>query len=344
MSGRQERAEHRGGRGVETGAGTRPPAVASPPSIGSAPSGPIPGHSTFRSRALAVWGVLNVTPDSFSDGGEHLATDAAVAHARQLFGEGADVVDIGGESSRPKGATYGEGFAEVSAEAELARVLPVVRTLAEDIVAGRFGRPVALSIDTVKGSVAAACVEAGCALVNDVSMGRDPALLEAVARSEAQYVLMHTRGRGEVVAAHTDYGADVVATVRAELEAAAERAVAAGVVGGRIWFDPGLGFAKTPAQSAALLGGTARLAASGHRVLVGASRKSFVGALGPNADGTVPPPRAREPGTHATTTFAALGGAQAVRVHDVAGAHQVAQLAAATLLHSVRSVRGEGRP
>jgi dihydropteroate synthase len=266
---------------------------------------------------VGVWGVLNVTPDSFSDGGRYLSAERAIAHGEALASQGADVLDVGGESSRPPGKTYGAGFARVPVEEEVARVRPVVEALA--------GAGHAVSIDTVKGVVAQAALEAGARIVNDVSMGSDPALLEATAAHGAELVLMHTRDRGRVDASTTAYG-DVVAEVLAELERAVAKAEARGIPRDRIWLDPGIGFAKTPAQSAALLGGIPRLVATGHRVLVGASRKSFIGALTRRGDEPTPTPQQRLGGSLAAVCLAARGGAHAVRVHDVFESRQALRL------------------
>jgi dihydropteroate synthase len=282
-----------------------------------------------------VWGVINVTPDSFSDWGRFASADEAVAAGLGLVREGADVVDVGGESTRPRGATYGEGARPVSAAEELRRVLPVVEALS------RAG--VRVSIDTSKGEVAARALEAGARVVNDVTGGRDPALLRAVARAGAELVLMHNRGAGAVDAESTRYG-DVVDDVLAELRACVDRAVAAGVSRDRLWLDPGLGFAKTPAQSLALLARTADLVrrAEGLRVLVGASRKAFLGEA-VRADGREPPP----PGERLAASLvaalrAARAGAHAVRVHDVAATRQaLAMDAALAAAVGERAERGE---
>ena len=181
-----------------------------------------------------LWGVLNVTPDSFSDGGRYLDPRAAVEHGRRLLAEGADVLDVGGESSRPAGDTYGKGFEPVPAAEEIRRVVPVIETLTHELHA-------TVSIDTVKPEVAAAALSAGARFVNDVRCAEDPALAEAAAAAHASYVIMHNRGRGEVRAPNTDYD-DVVAEVLEELLAAAERVERAGVPRSSIWLDPGLGF------------------------------------------------------------------------------------------------------
>jgi len=273
-----------------------------------------------RSPSCALWGVLNVTPDSFSDGGRYLDVDAAVAHGRALRLAGAEVIDVGGESTRPRGATYGAGYVPVSAEEECARVLPVVTALARD--------GVRISIDTTKAEVARVAIEAGAHIVNDVSCGRDLALLRVAAESGAELVLMHNRGRGEVTAETTGYK-DVLRDVLAELVEACVRAERAGVPRARIWIDPGLGFAKTPAQSLRLLAHTDALVATGLRVLVGASRKSFLAEAGPDADGQRPAPEARLAAGVVAAVHAARAGAHALRVHDVREVRQALLVAEA---------------
>ena len=180
------RADHEGGpEGVGQG-----PAEGDGPRVGGArfdPSGA--DEQVALTERCAIWGVLNVTPDSFSDGGRYLAPEAALSHARAMVAAGADVIDVGGESSRPKGKTYGEGFEVVDAEEERRRVIPVVEALVAE------GIPV--SVDTVKGAVARPALAAGARFINDVSMGADPALLAAVAEAGAELVLMHTRSRGD---------------------------------------------------------------------------------------------------------------------------------------------------
>jgi dihydropteroate synthase len=256
----------------------------------------------------ALWGVLNVTPDSFSDGGRFLALEAALAHGRAMLAAGADVLDVGGESTRPRGVTYGAGFAAVTLEEELRRVVPVVERLAAE---GAY-----VSVDTTKPEVARAALAAGARIVNDVSCGRDGALLRIAAEAGAELVLMHNRGSGEVSAETTTYG-DLLAEVLAELDAATERAVRAGVSRERIWLDPGLGFAKTAQQSLALLARTDAFVATGQRVLIGASRKSFLAEAAPDADGTRPASTERLAATAMAVVHAARAGARAVRVHDV---------------------------
>ena len=262
-----------------------------------------------------LWGVINVTPDSFSDGGRYLDPDAAVDHGRRLLAEGADVLDVGGESSRPAGRTYGEGFHHVPAAEEIARVVPVIELLAGELAAR-------VSIDTVKPEVAAAALAAGASIVNDVRCAEDPRLAEAAAAAGANYVIMHNRGRGEVRSPNTDYG-DIVQDVIDELLQAAERVERAGVPRAAVWLDPGLGFAKTGRQSAALLSSLGRFRKTGYRVLVGPSRKSFIAELAPNRGGEPPSADDRLGGTAAAVAICVAAGVDAVRVHDV---HVMSQL------------------
>lgn len=278
-------------------------------------------------RACQIWGVLNATPDSFSDGGRFLMAGPALRHAEQLAREGAHVIDVGGESSRPAGRVYGDGAGTVSVDAELERVIPIVAAI-------RAQLGVLVSVDTVKSEVARQAIQAGATIVNDVSCGASPALLQVVAQAGVDLVLMHTRGRGELSPENVAY-VNVVYEVTAELMLAVERAVAAGVQRRRIWIDPGIGFAKTAGQSLALLGGIETLVATGHRVLVGPSRKSFIAAIAPNHGGDAPTPVAREGGTAAAVTLAVLGGAHAVRVHDVASMRQAVLIAEASRTRAV---------
>lgn len=277
-----------------------------------------PRLPSWRTRC-GIWGVLNATPDSFSDGGRFMARVAALAHAERLLDEGATVIDVGGESSRPSGGSYGRGAPSVDADEEIARVVPTIEGLVTELSA-------TVSIDTVKAEVARRAIDAGAVIVNDVSCGRSTDLLDVVAKSGVELVLMHTRGRGEVNAENTRYG-NLVSDVVAELMVAMQRAVGRGVARERVWIDPGIGFAKTAEQSLVLLAATATLVATGQRVLVGPSRKSFIASLAPDHDGNLPGPAAREGGTAAAVTLAVLGGAHAVRVHDVAIMRQAVALA-----------------
>jgi dihydropteroate synthase len=248
-----------------------------------------------------VVGILNVTPDSFSDGGRFLAHEAAVAQGLALYAAGADLVDVGGESTRP-------GAARVDPAEELRRVLPVVRGL---VAAG-----VPVSVDTMRAEVARATVGAGAAVVNDVSGGlADPDMAATVADLDAVYVLSHWRGFSDVMTSRAVY-ADVVTEVVAELGRRLDVVTAAGVDPGRIVVDPGLGFAKVAEHDWALLAGLDRLTPLGP-VLVGASRKRFLGSLLTGPDGVVPPPPARDAATAAVTALAAAQGVWGVRVHDV---------------------------
>lgn len=241
-------------------------------------------------------GVLNVTPDSFSDGGDHDTVDTAIAYGLRLAAQGADLVDVGGESTRP-------GAQRVTAAEEAARVLPVIAALS----AGG----VRCSVDTMRASVATAAVAAGAVLVNDVSGGlADPAMLVAVAASGAPYVVMHWRGHSTDMQSRAVY-ADVVGEVCDELAERLEACARAGVQD--VLVDPGIGFAKTADHNWALLAALPRLQALGP-VLLGSSRKAFLGTLLSDR-----PPRDRDAATTALTTLAALGGAWGVRVHDVQG-------------------------
>ena len=245
-------------------------------------------------------GVVNVTPDSFSDGGLWIDPAAAVRHGLELVEQGADLVDVGGESTRP-------GALRVDPDEERRRVVPVVRELA---AAG-----VAVSVDTMRADVAEAALEAGAALVNDVSGGRaDPAMVPLAAASGARIVLMHWRGHSEHMQDLTHYD-DVVTDVLAELEEQVENALAAGVRPEQVVIDPGLGFSKTGAQNWTVLAGLHRFVALGLPVLVAASRKGFLGHLLADADGPRPP-LGSDDATAAVSTLAAQAGAWCVRVHE----------------------------
>ena len=249
-----------------------------------------------------VMGVVNVTPDSFSDGGRYLDPGRAVEHGRLLAAQGADLVDVGGESTRP-------GAARPPVEEELARVVPVVKGLAA------AGVPV--SVDTMRAEVAEAAVAAGAVLVNDVSGGlADPAMLPLVARLGTPYVLMHWRAHSVEMQTRTQYN-DVVADVRAELASRLEVAVAAGLDPARVVLDPGIGFAKTGEQNWEVLAGLDRLHDLGRPLLVATSRKRFLGALLAGPDGELRPPLERDDATAATSALAAAAGAWCVRVHAV---------------------------
>ena len=255
-----------------------------------------------RDDRISVVGVLNVTPDSFSDGGRYEHVDAAIARGLALRDEGADLIDVGGESTRP-------GAERIAAAEELRRVLPVIEGLAAE--------GVALSIDTYRAAVAAEALAAGARVVNDVSGGLgDTAMAGVVRDADCPWILMHWRGHSRHMYELARYE-DVVKDVRAELEARVDAAVSAGVAPERLAIDPGLGFAKTPEHNWAILAGLDRYVELGLPVLVGASRKSFLGTLLAAPDGTPRPVADREDATTALTAYCALAGAWGVRVHDV---------------------------
>ncbi|MHA6624101.1 dihydropteroate synthase [Pseudonocardia sichuanensis] len=259
-------------------------------------------------------GILNVTPDSFSDGGRFIDRDQAVAHGVAMRHAGADLVDVGGESTRP-------GAARVEPEVERDRVLPVVRELVAE------GVPV--SIDTTRAAVADAAVAAGATVVNDVSGGMaDPAMGSAVAAAGVPWILMHWRGHSDRMSSLARYD-DVVTDVRDELVARVDAAVLAGVDPGRLVLDPGLGFAKTAAHNWALLHRLDVLVGLGFPVLVGASRKRFLGDLLADGEGAARVARDRDAATAAVSALAAHEGAWGVRVHDVGGTLDAVHVAAA---------------
>ncbi|RAJ60095.1 dihydropteroate synthase [Streptomyces sp. PsTaAH-130] len=250
----------------------------------------------------AVMGVVNVTPDSFSDGGRWFDTTAAVKHGLDLVAEGADLVDVGGESTRP-------GATRVDEAEELRRVVPVVRGLASE--------GVVVSVDTMRASVAARALEAGAALVNDVSGGlADPEMIPVVADAGAPFVVMHWRGLLEGATVHGVYD-DVVGEVVDELRARVDAVLAGGIAPDRIVLDPGLGFSKEAEHDLALLARLDRLTALGHPLLVAASRKRFLGRVLAGPGGAPPPARERDAATAAVSALAAQAGAWAVRVHEV---------------------------
>ena len=286
----------------------------------------------WQDRAL-VMGVLNVTPDSFSDGGRWLAPDRAVARGHELVAEGADLVDVGGESTRP-------GATRPSAQEEADRVLPVITALAAD--------GIAVSVDTMRAEVAEQALKSGAVLVNDVSGGRaDPEMFATVARAGAPYVLMHWRAHSAVMQERTDYD-DVVAEVVAELGEQLEIALEAGIARDRIALDPGIGFSKTADQNWDVLAATERFHALGYPLLVATSRKRFLGALLPDETGEPRPPLQRDDATTATTALAAAAGAWCIRAHAVRATADAVRVAArwagAGRVSSGRHVAGEAGP
>ena len=278
-------------------------------------AGILPGLPS--SDRCLVMGVVNVTPDSFSDGGQWYGAEAAIGHGLELVEQGADIVDVGGESTRP-------GAQRIEAEEELRRVGPVVTELV------KAGVPV--SIDTMRARVASFALDAGARLVNDVSGGlADPDMPRLVAAADASYVVMHWRGHSHDMYARATY-ADVVGEVREELTRRVDAAVAAGVDPGRIVIDPGLGFGKRPEHNWPLLARLPEVATLGGRtfpVLVAASRKGFLGGLLAGPDGTPRPIGGREEATVAITALAAAGGAWCVRVHQVPANSDAVRVAAA---------------
>ena len=261
-----------------------------------------------------VMGVVNVTPDSFSDGGLWLDPDAAVRHGLDLLDQGADLLDVGGDSTRP-------GAGRPPVEEELRRVLPVVRELA---AAGAR-----VSIDTMRAEVAQAALSAGAALVNDVSGGlADPAMAGVVADAGVPFVVMHWRGPSSGMDELATYS-DVVAEVRDELSARVEALVEQGVARSQLVLDPGLGFAKRADHNWQLLAHLDVLTALGRPLLVGASRKRFLGSLLAGPDGEPRPAQRRDDATAATSVLIALAGAWCVRVHDVPATADAVRVAAA---------------
>ena len=274
----------------------------------------LPGGALLQlgSRTLVI-GIVNVTPDSFSVGGLHAEPEWAVAHALRLVDQGADLLDIGGESTRP-------GAPPVSVSEEVDRVVPVIEALATCRVP--------LSIDTTKPQVAAAALNAGASLLNDVSLLRDGDELAMLAAERgAPLILMHSRGTPATMSGLTSYAGDVLGGVAREMHSAVDRAVQAGLGREQIVLDPGIGFAKTPEQSLAILAGLPALADLGHPLVVGVSRKSFIGA---SLD---LPVTERLEGTLAAESTAVLAGAHAIRTHDVRASRRALDL--------VDAVRGD---
>jgi dihydropteroate synthase len=287
-------------------------------------STPIPTQGALRlpggrllslsGRRPLVMGVLNLTPDSFSDGGLWTAPERAVEHALAMLAGGADLVDLGAESTRPGGGVYGAGARAITVKEELARLLPVLEAL-------RGATAAPLSVDTRKGEVARRALAAGADLINDVSTLGDPALGAAVAAAGCPLVLMHSRGELPTMQRGISFR-DLLGEVRGELELAVRRGVAAGIAEEQLIVDPGLGFGKTAEQNLVLLRRLPELATIGRPLLVGASRKSFIAVAerfgAPEAAGApAASPEGRLAGSLAALAWAAAGGAAIVRVHDV---------------------------
>lgn len=277
-----------------------------------------------------VMGILNVTPDSFSDGGQHFEVQDAVEHARAMLLAGADIIDVGGESTRP-------GATRVSIEEEQRRVLPVIRELA------KIGA--VMSIDTLNWQTARVAIEAGAHIINDVSgMSLTDGMVQVAAELQVPYILTHARGTSQTMDEHATYS-DTVQEVKAELLMLRERLYSAGVKPENLILDPGLGFAKGGVQDWELIAATHELTLLGNKVLVAGSRKRFIGTMlaeaasqRPGATGEYGAPAAegRDGATAAITALAAAEGAWAVRVHDVASSADAVQVAKAFLRHRQR--------
>ncbi len=270
----------------------------------TAPRAPIAGLGMDQPRLM---GILNVTPDSFSDGGQYRARDAAIAHGRAMVRDGADIIDIGGESTRP-GAKF------VPADAEIARIVPVIKEIADKT-------SVPVSIDTRKTDVAQAALDAGGAIINDVSaLSYAPDLAQLVAQTGTPICLMHAQGDPETMQNSPSYE-NVLLDVYDFLEQRIELAVSAGIAREKIIVDPGIGFGKTVEHNLALLQGLGLFHALGCPVLLGASRKGFIGKIGGAPDGA-----ARMPGSLAVTLAGIAKGVQIARVHDIAETRQAVKL------------------
>jgi dihydropteroate synthase len=282
------------------------------------------GRALPIGQRTLVMGVLNVTPDSFSDGGEFFSLDRALAHAEQMIAEGADVIDVGGESTRPGGAAI------VSAEEELSRVLPIISELAKRTT-------VPISIDTTKASVARAALDAGAAIVNDISALRfDSQVADEAAKSGAGLVLMHSRGTPGSLHGLPSV-ADIIGEVTSSLRNSIEIAEQRGVKRESIVIDPGIGFGKSQEQNIELIAKLDQLIAAfpDFPLLVGTSRKSFIGRILADADGNPAPVEQRLHGSLASMTAAILKGAHIVRVHEIKAAIETVEIADIIKTHSL---------
>jgi dihydropteroate synthase len=268
------------------------------------------GRALLLGERPLVMGILNLTPDSFSDGGLWTDPQRAVEHGLQMLAEGADLLDLGAESTRPGGGVYGNGAVDLPPHEESARLLPVLTAL-------RRATDAPLSVDTRKGEVARRALAAGADLINDVSALGDPELGRAAAAAGCPLVLMHSRGELATMQRHISFR-DLLGEVREELAEALARAVALGVAEEQVVLDPGLGFGKTTEQNLALLGRLDGLAALGRPLLVGASRKSFLGKTVERSGGPALLPTERLGASLAAAAWAAGHGAALLRVHDVA--------------------------
>ena len=268
------------------------------------------GRSLVLGERPRILGVLNLTPDSFSDGGLWSDPGRAADRGLAMLAEGADLLDLGAESTRPGGGVYGEGARTVPPEEEYARLLPVLERL-------RRATDAPLSVDTRKGEVAERALDAGADLINDVSALSDPLLGRAVAAAGSPLVLMHSRGELATMQRGIHFD-DLLGEVKAELAAAVGRAMAAGIAESQLVLDPGIGFGKTWEQNLALIRGLGQLADLGRPLLIGASRKSFLAKAAERPGIPPAPPGRRLGGSLAAVAWAAALGAAVVRVHDVA--------------------------
>ncbi|MCC6579988.1 MAG: dihydropteroate synthase [Phycisphaeraceae bacterium] len=273
----------------------------------------LPDGRAFPLDRPRIMGILNVTPDSFSDGGEHNTLEAAVAHALTMFDEGADLIDIGGESTRP-------GSQRVLPEDQIARTVPVIRSLLQQLPGA------IISIDTTRAAVAEVALDAGAMIVNDVSAGTDdPAMLALIARRGVPAVLMHMQGQPATMQQEPHYD-DVVAEVLGHLLRQARAAMQAGAERSRIILDPGIGFGKTKLHNLALLAALDEFVATGHPILLGTSRKRFMGSICTYHNRT-PLPAELVSATCATTALGVMAGVKLFRVHDVLANRQAADVA-----------------
>ena len=277
-------------------------------------------HDDHSSRPL-IMGILNVTPDSFSDGGRHNELSAAVSHGLALVAQGADIIDVGGESTRP-------GSQRISEAEQIERVVPVITQLRKALDAqGESGKHITISIDTTRSGVAKAALNAGAAMLNDVSAGREDAGMFALAaEQQVELVLMHMQGEPGTMQQNPQYE-DVVRQVIDELHTQTAAAIKAGVDRKQIILDPGIGFGKTREHNLALLAALDRLVALGFPVLLGTSRKRFMGSICTRRDGTVPTPLELIGATCATTALGVAAGVRIFRVHDVEVNRQAADVA-----------------
>lgn len=242
-----------------------------------------------------------------------MSLDAAIGHARQMVQQGADVIDVGGQSTRPQSAEYGEGFYQVSLEEELRRVMPLLDALCD--------QSMKVSIDTTKAEVATQAAKSGVLVVNDISCAQNSKLLRVVADNDLEYVLMHNRRQGERVGSNARYQ-DVVREVMEELSKQLQKCLAAGIQQHKIWVDPGIGFAKNAQDSLALIVSLSRLRELGCKTMLGASRKSFIAEIVQDGAG----PSERIGGSVAVSVLAVQAGVQALRVHDVAQTYQAVRI------------------